>query len=464
MFSWTLRVKYRLSGVYIAVRGRVVSCKTIKRAQEKKQLLKPTRSQPQRAVKQKAMVNNEESPAQQVIFLQNMIAEMQQEMEAIRRQLMAAEEARREAETARLTMEEEHRGQQAELRREREDARLAEEARRELEAAQLAVEGERRAEAEERRAALAREEERNREQLEQARQASEEARLAVVQQSGHSPATSTGSASDTAYSRATFSIALETLPKFSATDPVQTVQKWIARVDEDAIVNGWSEYEKLIAAKRALIGAARRWFESEKGIVSWPILADRLEEEFGVQLDKHDIHESLRHRTRKKDENIVEYVQEMEYIGSQGDMNRAEVRKYIAQGFTSDKHARAALCTVQTRAQFMSLLKVYEREGLSRSAGSGERGERDPRTCFACGKVGHVRSECGNIGQQAAKEKSSEEGQQWRSQDRSSAPTQPTCYKCGTLGHIALFCPKKQPARPSINRVVCEQSVSDNDD
>ena len=109
-----------------------------------------------------------------------------------------------------------------------------------------------------------------------ARQAAEQAALAVLS-SHRSPASSNlgdrETASGTALpfrqgeealtSRLAFSVTIDTLPKFNATNPTQTVQKWITRVDEDAEVNGWNEHEKFLAAKRALVGAARRWLDSQ---------------------------------------------------------------------------------------------------------------------------------------------------------------------------------------------------------
>ena len=91
--------------------------------------------------------------------------------------------------------------------------------------------------------------------------------------------------------RQALTVTIDTLPKFSASDPAQTVQKWIARVNEDAIINGWDDFEKFLAAKRALTGAAKRWHDSQEGISSWALLQKGLLPTFGQQIKSSDIHE-----------------------------------------------------------------------------------------------------------------------------------------------------------------------------
>ena len=76
--------------------------------------------------------------------------------------------------------------------------------------------------------------------------------------------------------RLALNVTIDTLPKYSATSTTQTIQKWISRVDEDAEVNGWNEYEKFLAAKRALTGAAQRWFDGQEGVKSWNALRQGL--------------------------------------------------------------------------------------------------------------------------------------------------------------------------------------------
>ena len=130
--------------------------------------------------------------------------------------------------------------------------------------------------------------------------------------------------------RFALNITIDTVPKYSATDPTRTVQKWIGRVYEDPEVNGWTYNEKFVAAKRALTGAAQRWLDSKEAIKNWELLKEGLIAAFGRQVKSSEIHEILRNRKRKKGEAVIEYVQEMEFIASQAGLEEDVVRSYIA--------------------------------------------------------------------------------------------------------------------------------------
>ena len=169
--------------------------------------------------------------------------------------------------------------------------------------------------------------EREREQLtERAKRAAEQAALAVL---NAEPSSSSSSVSevitnnnmqvqqygDAISGRLAFNLMIDSLPKYDATTPTQTIQRWIARVEEDAVINGWNEHEKFLAAKRALMGAAKRWYDSQEGVRSWESLHAGLFRAFEIRQTKFsDIHEILRNRKRKKDETVIEFVHEMESL------------------------------------------------------------------------------------------------------------------------------------------------------
>ena len=157
--------------------------------------------------------------------------------------------------------------------------------------------------------------------------------------------------------RLALNLTIASLPKYDATTPTQMNQRWIACVEEDAIINGWNEHRKFLADKRALMGAAKRWYDSQEGVRSWESLHAGLFRAFGRQTKFSDIHEILRNRKRKKDETVIEFDHEMEFIAFQDNLTPGVVREYTAAEFTDDVHARASLAIASTREQFMSLLE-----------------------------------------------------------------------------------------------------------
>ena len=450
-----------------------------------KQLLRPARLQPPRAVKQqRAGVMANPSLTQPM----DGVEDYQQNLEAVHRRCEKAERRvlERDADIADLQRQLQEMRNSFETLRQQQAAALQQEQARivtvhdrqrgQLEttnAARLAAEQENEQQHQQQLAAL--DTERERERIATAvRQAAEQAALAVLS-SYRSPASSTlgdrETASGTAFqlrqgeealtSRLAFSVTIDTLPKFNATNPTQTVQKWIARVDEDAEVNGWNEQEKFLAAKRALDGAARRWLDSHDGVKNWTTLRRELVGVFGRQIKSSDIHDNLRNRKRKKNETIIDFVHEMEFIAAQADLADDVVREYIARGFTDNVHACASLSTVPTRAQFMTMLELYDKQGLSTQHGGAyhkdSQGKYSTKICYECGEQGHISRFCDkneNTVQPPSQSNSQDRGR--GGQEGPSVPN--TCFKCNQKGHNIANCPRnpkgRSMANASINHVV----------
>lgn len=76
--------------------------------------------------------------------------------------------------------------------------------------------------------------------------------------------------------RLPFAFTMDQLPKFSAEDSAQTVKSWADRIEEEAKLYAWTAEETFLAAKRALTGTARRWLESQRGLLSWKNMRESL--------------------------------------------------------------------------------------------------------------------------------------------------------------------------------------------
>lgn len=197
--------------------------------------------------------------------------------------------------------------------------------------------------------------------------------------------------------RVPLSVSMEQLQKYSADSPTQSVRAWIVRVDEDATIHAWSPVEKFIAAKRALIGTARKWLDGQKGIISWEELKTRMIESFGKRVKSSDIHEALSKRKRRRDETILAYVQEMELLASQANLDEDEIRQYIVNGVTDDQSIKLTLIGASSRLRFMELLESHEKMKARESEEHNQRRHhhrQGTKRCYNCNKYGHLRKDC----------------------------------------------------------------------
>lgn len=233
-----------------------------------------------------------------------------------------------------------------------------------------------------------------------------------------------------------FSMTADQLPKFSAEDASQPVKAWLRRVDDDALMYAWTVEQKLVAARRALEGAARKWLDGHSGLSTWDELKTGLIEAFGRRIHASDIHDMMRQRRKKKEESILAYVQEMEYLGSQGELSEDDVRRYITRGVTDDTRTQFTISTVP-KESFVHALEMHDHD-FAEKEDPKDQGHK--MECFQCGQRGHIARFC-------------------------KQEKEITCYKCEEKGHKASNCPKKKASGGKVNRVcTCKHSINSDEE
>ena len=94
----------------------------------------------------------------------------------------------------------------------------------------------------------------------------------------------------------------------------------------------------------------------------------------------------------------IDFVHKIEFIASQADLADDVVREYIAIGFTDNIHTCASLSDARTRAQFMALLELYDKQGLStQHSGTNHKdsqGRYSTKICYECDKQKHISRFC----------------------------------------------------------------------
>lgn len=218
--------------------------------------------------------------------------------------------------------------------------------------------------------------------------------------------------------------AISSLPKFSGKDPTRSVEAWAEAIQRRIVIYGWTPLEGFLAGSSTLEGPAKKWLEGRLEISTWGELRRGLQEEFEKMTSPAKLHGVMANRRRRRDESVVDFVQDMKALGRQGGISERDVVAYIIQGVTTDENVRLSLKSARNFADLSDRLDDAEdlltrpRDGNSADKGKTIMSkpvhkDLDKNKCFNCGEEGHRGSAC----------------------PKRSKGTK--CYRCGLFGHIS---------------------------
>ncbi|XP_076665710.1 uncharacterized protein LOC143367610 [Andrena cerasifolii] len=237
------------------------------------------------------------------------------------------------------------------------------------------------------------------------------------------------------------------------------IEAWIADFEDNAALLGWSALQRLLFAKKSLVGLAKTFLRGERGISDWKILKSRLLSEFSTQVNSAQLHELLCNRKKKREESFQEYFLVMKEIAARGSIETEALIQYIVDGIPEEASQKMTLYAAQTLKELKERLKIYERIMKSphstKSRGDPSRMEssfkrslsiKDQPTaksikgtiprCYNCNEVGHLSSAC--------KKPRREKG---------------VCYLCGSSEHQKKRLPATQ--RSSHGWIVIQRGGKD---
>ena len=231
-----------------------------------------------------------------------------------------------------------------------------------------------------------------------------------------------------------FSDVQNMIPNFSG-QCYENVLLWLNQFESVANLLRWSDLQKIIFAKRSLVGNALLFIRSEVDITSWEQLKNALTEEFAVDSNSADLHELLRKRRKKETETIQEYFFSMRELGNVGKIEDAALMQYIINGLNDRPENKLILYGCKNLREFRDKLKIYEKvknDSVRPKYNSdktkvnkkpddyferkGHNSSQNIKHCYNCGNKGHLSKFCMH------KNKGLK------------------CFKCQAFGHKASEC------------------------
>lgn len=203
------------------------------------------------------------------------------------------------------------------------------------------------------------------------------------------------------------------------------INRWLQLFEETADLFEWNSLMRFIYSKRLMVGTAKLFLRTVS-VKSWSELKRALLDEFERKISAFEIHDMLRNRKKKSDENLQQYVLAMQEIGNLASVDEQDVLHYIVDGIP-DSSNKMLLYGANSFGELKNALQKYER--LNQHASTSVRSEKDPadrnqlhsRTprCYNCNENGHLSTSC-------------------------TKPKRPkdTCYRCGKSGHFLANCPE----------------------
>lgn len=216
------------------------------------------------------------------------------------------------------------------------------------------------------------------------------------------------------------------IPKFDGQDATYTTSRWIQDINDNGDIFNWTETQKLLVARRSLIGTAALWLRAEKTFKTWEELRVAILKEFTDTVDIKSIHELMTARKKRADESCIDYMFTMKELGKRGKMADYVAIKYIIDGIQDNEINKVMLYGVTTYSDLKEKLKVYEtmKGKMSKEARGMQQQQmkkhvRAEVRCYSCGERNHVSEECPR--RQHGKK----------------------CFHCNKFGHISPECPGK---------------------
>lgn len=192
--------------------------------------------------------------------------------------------------------------------------------------------------------------------------------------------------------------------KFNGEDRTYSVNDFFRHLEQIFHQVNADDLLKFLALRNSLDGAARLLLT--RGALTYDQLKASLIAEFGRNISRQEVYQTLKNRSKKPNETVRRYVMEMESISYRSDVTEFELIIFILEGLNSRVTDYALFNTAKTMNELKDAINMFEqrqamrggetkheftgvkpKEKIDQSALNGNR-------CFNCGRLDHLKAQC----------------------------------------------------------------------
>ncbi|OXU17083.1 hypothetical protein TSAR_014747 [Trichomalopsis sarcophagae] len=128
------------------------------------------------------------------------------------------------------------------------------------------------------------------------------------------------------------------LPRFEGTDPIKYASVWIKTLNSCASYFGWTDADTLLAAKMSIGGDAKLWLLSQRrDLNTWKKFCKAFCNKYRkTETTVANVYLALAKRKKKEDEDLEEYLSEVEMLGAAISLEERQVVQFMVCGLPGD--------------------------------------------------------------------------------------------------------------------------------